>query len=136
MDNGIFEVNATDVRMEGCLSQPCIVERGKDYLIEIDFTSSTLYNNTLSQCNSHFHLILIISVKAHGRFSHDVTIDYFGEEPPWPSNFPNGCDSLIKGDCPLVANEAATASALLEIRNNWPAVYMNYLIRIVCSYRL
>jgi len=51
-----------------------------------------------------------------------VTGDVSGVELPWPGVFDAGCDTLIKGNCPLAAGDAATADVLLEIATAWPAV--------------
>nr|ADX33319.1 ecdysteroid-regulated protein [Penaeus vannamei] len=89
------------VKVSGCELPPCLLKRGEDIVVEIDFEN--LQETTES-----------LTAKVHGNIG--------GVDIPWFGVDENACNDLTVGDCPVEGNEKIYYSAHVPILSSYPAV--------------
>nr|AYV99599.1 venom polypeptide [Dolopus genitalis] len=105
-------VNPAAVRVQGCEKMPCDIVKGKDAIIEVDFTAKKLANTLHAK----------IVANAAG-----IHVPY-----PLPENLGNVCKNLLNdGYCPLDANEDATYKLVLPVATGYPLIPVAIEVSIV-----
>ncbi|XP_053632984.2 NPC intracellular cholesterol transporter 2 homolog a-like [Cherax quadricarinatus] len=89
-----------EVRITDCDIPPCILERGKDIIVDIDFINAKASTT--------------LTTKVFGTIS--------GVDIPWTGVVPDACTTLVAGDCPLEVDENVSYSAVAPVLNNYPTV--------------
>ncbi|XP_045612982.1 NPC intracellular cholesterol transporter 2 homolog a [Procambarus clarkii] len=99
----------TEVRITDCDIPPCILTRGEDIKVEIDF----------------------VNVKASSTLTTKVIGNIAGIDIPWAGVVPDACTSLTTGDCPLEENESVYYTADAPVLQEYPAVSVIVKWRLV-----
>nr|QDX01886.1 ML protein [Penaeus japonicus] len=95
------KATVTEVRVSGCEVPPCLLKRGEDIVVEIDFEN--LKETTKS-----------LTAKVHGNIG--------GIDIPWFGVDKDACNDLTVGDCPVDGTEKIYYSAGVPILSSYPSV--------------